>query len=61
MPMHYRYKKPANFINGSAKYDDPNDKEAPLWKILLLVILVIALGFAILVGAFLWLNHIFSK
>ncbi|MGB0429638.1 MAG: hypothetical protein ACPGLV_04130 [Bacteroidia bacterium] len=60
MPTSFKYKGTSGFTSGNPKYDNPKDKEAPLWKILLLVLLTIIGAFAILVGGFLLLDYAFS-
>jgi hypothetical protein len=61
VPTSFRYKPSSGFSKGNPKYDDPNDKEPPIWKSILIFILIISLLFGALIGGFLFLDFIFSE
>lgn len=58
--MNERYRGVSGFSSGNSNYEDPDDKEAPIWKILLLVIGVIAAAFGVMVGGFFLLTMAFG-
>ena len=57
----YRYKPMSGFSGkGRKSYDNPNDKEPPMWKTLLLVLGAILVATALLVGFVLGLGYFFN-
>lgn len=60
MPYNSRYRRTSNFTSGHSGYDDPNDKEAPAWKIFLIVLSMIAGGFGLLVGIVAFFSYLFN-
>lgn len=51
MRFNSRYKRTSNFTSGHSGYEDPNDKEAPIWMTLVLVLAVLGGVLGLLIGS----------